>query len=97
MTIWTSIFVGKPVSLVLCGEMFPAMYSSRTNGCGSSTNVLASFITGASHLMVPGRMTALRHIPQGTLSGVIDPANLVGHLDVQQVLVLIIITFFKYL
>lgn len=65
--------------------MFPAMLHSKINGCGSSSSVLASYVTGASHLLVPGRVTAVGNIAQGTLSSVIDPENLVGQPDVQQV------------
>lgn len=65
--------------------MFPAMLYSKSNGGGSSSSVLNSFVTGAAHLLVPGRVTAVGNIPQGTLSSAIDPDSLVGQPDVQQV------------
>lgn len=64
--------------------MFPAILNSKSTGC-SSSSVLSSFVTGASHLLVPGRVTAVRTIPQGTLSAVIEPESLVDQPDVQQV------------
>lgn len=71
--------------------MFPITIHSKSNGCASSSSVLSSFVTGASSLLVPGRVTAVRNIPQGTLSSVINPESLVDQPDVQQVGVIIIL------
>lgn len=65
--------------------MFPAIVPSKNNGCASSSSVLSSFVTGASSLLVPGRVTAVRKIPQGTLSSAINPESLVDQPHVQQV------------
>lgn len=65
--------------------MFPTVIHSKNNGCSSSSSVLSSFVTGASHLLVPGRVTALRNIPQGVFSSVIDPDSIIEQPDVQQV------------
>lgn len=66
-------------------KMFPVLVNLKSNGCSSSSSVLSSFVTGASHLLVPGRVTAVRNIPQGTLSSVIDPDGIIDQPDVQQV------------
>lgn len=63
--------------------MFPAIFTSKHSG--SSSSVLASYVTGAAQLLVPGRVTAVENIPQDTISPVIEAEGLVGQPDVQQV------------
>ncbi|CAG9827270.1 unnamed protein product [Diabrotica balteata] len=50
----------------------------------SSANV-SCYVTGSSELLVPGRVTAMSNIPQGSVTQSIDPTSLVGQPDVQQI------------
>ncbi|XP_072402865.1 uncharacterized protein Prdm13 isoform X1 [Diabrotica undecimpunctata] len=50
----------------------------------SSANV-SCYVTGSSELLVPGRVTAVSNIPQGSVTQSIDPTALVGQPDVQQI------------
>jgi hypothetical protein len=51
----------------------------------SSPEVITSFVTGSSKLLVPGKVTAFTTIPQGAVSAPIEAAQLLGQPDVVQV------------
>ncbi|XP_044267570.1 zinc finger protein 560 [Tribolium madens] len=51
----------------------------------SSPELITSFVTGSSKLLVPGKVTASGAIPQGAVSAPIEAAQLVGQSDVVQI------------
>ncbi|XP_063913847.1 zinc finger protein 64 isoform X1 [Zophobas morio] len=51
----------------------------------SSPELITSFVTGSSKLLVPGKVTAFSSIPQGTISAPIEAGELVGQPDVVQI------------
>lgn len=53
--------------------------------CFLSPDVITSFVTGSSKLLVPGKVTAFCAIPQGATSAPIDAEQLLGQPDVVQV------------
>lgn len=53
--------------------------------CSATSGIISSYVTGSSKLLVPGRVTAASGIPQGALSGAIEPGLLLGQPDIQQV------------
>ncbi|CAH0556841.1 unnamed protein product [Brassicogethes aeneus] len=68
--------------------MFPLVSYSlnvRNNSAPASSGAIASYVTGSSKLLVPGRVTAATKIAQGAMTIPVDPMHLLGQPDVQQI------------
>ncbi|KAG5862351.1 hypothetical protein JTB14_014398 [Gonioctena quinquepunctata] len=66
--------------------MFSANFPPKVSSCISvASGNISSFVTGSSELLVPGRVTAVSSIPQGSMTVPIEPAMLLGEPDVQQI------------
>ncbi|KAJ8913500.1 hypothetical protein NQ315_017050 [Exocentrus adspersus] len=66
-------------SMAICQNL-----NSRSS-CVSTSTTISGYVTGSSELLVPGRVTATGGIPQGAVSGAVEPALLLGQPDIQQI------------